>query len=194
MDAPGKDEWIKGLCFLLLNFKHFGEAHLGAPYDGSFLGGAFGGWKMLSLWGSNSQWFWHRWHDLKHSYSKRKSKTFQPTQQSYTNSKDVWPIKKTIYIYSFWEISTFLLPPQNTQPFSPRETTWAKKNIVTIWVKTCCYSFCARLPPSTTAPWSGKPVIATRSNEGRSNPLGKLPGIGGVFVGGGATVWMYKTL
>lgn len=102
--------------------------------------------------------------------------------------------KKTIYIYSFWEISTFLLPPQNTQPFSPRETTWAKKNIVTIWVKTCCYSFCARLPPSTTAPWSGKPVIATRSNEGRSNPLGKLPGIGGVFVGGGATVWMYKTL
>ena len=30
-DAPGKDEWIKGLRLLLLNFKHFGEAHLGLP-------------------------------------------------------------------------------------------------------------------------------------------------------------------
>lgn len=115
-DAPGKDEWIKGLCFLLLNFKHFGEAHLGAPYDGSFLGGAFGGSKMLSLWG------WTHWQDLKHSYSKRKFPTdtavIQKQQRCLTNQKNNITFEKFRHFFS---------PPKHPASFTQRNNLNQKK-------------------------------------------------------------------
>ena len=145
-DAPGKDEWIKGLWFCwTLNM--LGRLIWELPYNGSFLGGAFGGSKMLSLWG----WTPHGFGTIGRIWSIRTPKeNFQPTQKQQRCLTN----QKTIQLFRNLDIS----PPQNTQPFSPREQP-EQKDMTTIWVKTCCYSFCARLPASTTAPWSGKPYL-----------------------------------
>ncbi len=84
---------------------------------------------------------------------------------------------------NFWEASKFHLSPQNTQPFHPEKPTWAKKKkIVTTLVKTWCVLLSVQfLPRFSTAVWKTPrkqtlPVIATRSNVGRSNPLASFPG------------------